>query len=243
MNRVTGIALVVVALLFGLGAYYFLVVDKARVAGDDKVRSEVPELVSKALEEDPKLKKELTGAKGDEGPAGPEGPKGDEGPAGPAGPEGPMGACEGSCEDGVPGISGTNGNDGSDGLAGINCWDLNSNRVNDPEEDVNEDGNFDAKDCLALIAKQLEADKPPVKKPVKVTKRTPRKSRKTARKVVPTAPTPSVMLDQKVTVTVNGRDLGGDASDEDAPEASDDPGTVITNHGTMINAPVRIHVR
>lgn len=31
--------------------------------------------------------------------------------------------------------------------AGINCWDMNGNRVNDPTEDVNADGNFNTLDC------------------------------------------------------------------------------------------------
>lgn len=33
------------------------------------------------------------------------------------------------------------------GTDGISCWDLNGNRVNDPEEDINGDGVFDALDC------------------------------------------------------------------------------------------------
>lgn len=35
----------------------------------------------------------------------------------------------------------------STAIDGINCWDLNGNGVNDPAEDVNSDGNFDALDC------------------------------------------------------------------------------------------------
>ncbi|RME37262.1 MAG: hypothetical protein D6788_09850, partial [Planctomycetota bacterium] len=35
---------------------------------------------------------------------------------------------------------------------GINCWDLNGNGVNDPEEDVNNDGAFNALDCVAGAA-------------------------------------------------------------------------------------------
>lgn len=31
--------------------------------------------------------------------------------------------------------------------SGINCWDLNANRVNDPAEDINGDGVFDGLDC------------------------------------------------------------------------------------------------
>lgn len=36
------------------------------------------------------------------------------------------------------------------GKDGISCWDLNGNRINDPEEDINHDGRFDALDCKGL---------------------------------------------------------------------------------------------
>lgn len=55
-----------------------------------------------------------------------------QGPTGPAGPAGPAGP---------PGANGTNGKNG------INCWDANGNGINDPAEDTNGDGSFDAKDC------------------------------------------------------------------------------------------------
>jgi hypothetical protein len=48
---------------------------------------------------------------------------------------------------GDPGADGTNGIDGVDGSDGISCWDLNGNGTGDAEEDVNNDGNFDALDC------------------------------------------------------------------------------------------------
>lgn len=48
-------------------------------------------------------------------------------------------------DDGKSGVVGTNGADGADG---INCWDVNSNGINDPEEDVNGDGEWGAEDCL-----------------------------------------------------------------------------------------------
>lgn len=51
------------------------------------------------------------------------------GPTGPIGPAGP---------------AGTNGTNGTNG---ISCWDLNGNGANDPAEDVNTDGNWDALDC------------------------------------------------------------------------------------------------
>lgn len=44
----------------------------------------------------------------------------------------------------IPGPPGPTGEDGEDGLS---CWDLNGNGIGDPEEDVNDDGNFDALDC------------------------------------------------------------------------------------------------
>ena len=54
-------------------------------------------------------------------------------------------------------IEGDNGNKGS---AGINCWDLNSNRVNDQNEDINHDGSWDALDCTSntSAAQSPEAD-------------------------------------------------------------------------------------
>lgn len=50
-------------------------------------------------------------------------------------------------EDGTDGINGVDGADGADGADGISCWDLNGNGAGDAEEDVNNDGNFDALDC------------------------------------------------------------------------------------------------
>ena len=48
---------------------------------------------------------------------------------------------------GDKGDKGDTGATGATGLAGINCWDLNGNRINDSSEDVNKDGVFDTKDC------------------------------------------------------------------------------------------------
>ncbi len=39
------------------------------------------------------------------------------------------------------------GQPGAPGADGINCWDLNGNGQNDPEEDINGDGEFNALDC------------------------------------------------------------------------------------------------
>ncbi|UII77458.1 hypothetical protein LV716_06725 [Flagellimonas sp. HMM57] len=43
--------------------------------------------------------------------------------------------------------NGENGTDGLPGADGVSCWDLNGNGTGDAEEDVNDDGNFDALDC------------------------------------------------------------------------------------------------
>ena len=44
------------------------------------------------------------------------------------------------------------GDDGTTGPAGINCWDLNGDRTNEPEEDINKDGQWDAQDCSSQAA-------------------------------------------------------------------------------------------
>jgi hypothetical protein len=45
---------------------------------------------------------------------------------------------------GDPGTNGTNGDPGADGLA---CWDTDKDGEQDPGEDINQDGSFDALDC------------------------------------------------------------------------------------------------
>lgn len=50
-------------------------------------------------------------------------------------------------QDGATGPQGIAGVDGADGTDGISCWDLNGNGEGDAEEDINDDGNFDALDC------------------------------------------------------------------------------------------------
>jgi len=49
-------------------------------------------------------------------------------------------------------LEGDNGNTGATGQSGINCWDLNGNRVNDNDEDVNKDGLWDAYDCAVAAS-------------------------------------------------------------------------------------------
>jgi len=53
--------------------------------------------------------------------------------------------CQGAA--GVAGPTGATGAIGTNGLNGISCWDLNGNGVNDPAEDINSDGNWNAADC------------------------------------------------------------------------------------------------
>lgn len=83
----------------------------------------------------------VSGLIGPQGPPGPTGPAGADGTDGANGAQGPIGPP------GPPGPAGVDGTDGSDGADGINCWDLNGNGVNDPSEDVNSDGLFNADDC------------------------------------------------------------------------------------------------
>ncbi|MFC4219937.1 collagen-like triple helix repeat-containing protein [Flagellimonas marina] len=66
---------------------------------------------------------------------------GEDGAVGPVGPAGPTGQV------GPTGPTGDAGADSADGADGINCWDLNGDGVNDPEEDINGDEVFDALDC------------------------------------------------------------------------------------------------
>ncbi|GEM_PF-1875418 len=45
---------------------------------------------------------------------------------------------------------------GETGISGINCWDLNGNRINDANEDINKDGTFNTFDCNAPQIKPLQ---------------------------------------------------------------------------------------
>src|SRR5688572_29292065 len=47
----------------------------------------------------------------------------------------------------TPGPQGQQGDDGEDGADGLNCWDLDGDRIEDPEEDINSDGQWNALDC------------------------------------------------------------------------------------------------
>ena len=86
------------------------------------------------------------GPAGVAGPAGPVGPQGEQGPvglAGPIGPKGPQG------EQGPVGLAGPAGPVGPQGLS---CWDLDSDSIKDPEEDLNSDGVVDVLDCQGSFA-------------------------------------------------------------------------------------------
>ncbi len=104
----------------------------------------------------------MDGAQGPEGPMGPQGPAGNDGMDGAQGPQGPQGPAGNDGNDGMDGAQGPQGpegptgpqgpagNDGSNGTDGINCWDTNGDGINDPAEDTNMDGNFDALDCQGV---------------------------------------------------------------------------------------------
>ncbi|MCA0958554.1 collagen-like protein [Muricauda ruestringensis] len=64
---------------------------------------------------------------------------------GETGPQGDPGA-----DSTVPGPQGPAGDDG------ISCWDLNGNGIGDADEDINQDGNFDAQDCQGESGEQGE---------------------------------------------------------------------------------------
>jgi hypothetical protein len=81
------------------------------------------------------------GLTGPAGATGPQGPIGLTGPAGATGPQGPIGLT------GPAGATGPQGPIGLTGHNGINCWDINSNGINDPSEDINGDGFFTTLDC------------------------------------------------------------------------------------------------
>nr|WP_293296598.1 hypothetical protein [Allomuricauda sp.] len=44
----------------------------------------------------------------------------------------------------------SDGEDGAPGLSGISCWDTNADGINDADEDINQDGEFNALDCQGL---------------------------------------------------------------------------------------------
>ncbi|MDL5027039.1 hypothetical protein QR676_07330 [Vibrio sp. TMPB1044] len=71
-----------------------------------------------------------------------------------------LSGCPLEGDDGKTGTIGAAGPTGATGLAGINCWDINGNRVDDQDEDVNFDGAWNALDCrdTSSIAQVKEAE-------------------------------------------------------------------------------------
>ncbi len=92
----------------------------------------------------------VDGITGVTGEVGPRGFKGNAGPAGPAGYTGPQGP---------PGNQGLRGPAGS-GPPGLHCWDSNSNGVDDPEEDRNNDGVINVYDCHGPEGEDGPANEP-----------------------------------------------------------------------------------
>ena len=90
---------------------------------------------------------EFEAPQGPEGPEGPQGPEGPKGDTGDTGPEGPIGATGPTGATGPQGETGATGPVGPAGPKGTDCWDLNGNGINDPAEDVNSDGFWNADDC------------------------------------------------------------------------------------------------
>ena len=91
-----------------------------------------------------------TGPQGPEGSVGATGPQGSEGSQGPIGPQGDKGdqGDQGLAgADGAQGPQGPQGDTGAPGVNGLGCWDINSNRIQDSNEDINGDGIFNALDC------------------------------------------------------------------------------------------------
>jgi hypothetical protein len=76
-----------------------------------------------------------------------QGATGAVGPTGPQGVQGPQGA---SGLQGVQGVAGPSGPAGATGLTGTNCWDTNNNGAQDPAEDINSDGLWNALDCQGI---------------------------------------------------------------------------------------------
>ncbi len=98
------------------------------------------------------------GPEGPMGQTGPQGPAGQNGMNGQPGPQGPPGAAGPSGPSGPAGAQGEEGPVGPQGEsisllggeAAIHCWDLNQNYLRDAAEDVNQDGLWNAYDCVVI---------------------------------------------------------------------------------------------
>lgn len=62
------------------------------------------------------------------------------------------------CNDGKDGADGSDGQSGVSGVDGVSCWDLNSNGLPDPAEDLNGDGTVDAVDCNTIASGGYESE-------------------------------------------------------------------------------------
>lgn len=51
-------------------------------------------------------------------------------------------------------LDGDDGSTGATGTAGINCWDLNEDGINDTDEDINKDGIWNVQDCSQNVPSQ-----------------------------------------------------------------------------------------
>jgi len=91
---------------------------------------------------------EASGTGGTQGPQGPAGPAGNIGAPGPQGPAGSNGAQGTTGPAGTTGSAGPQGPQGPSGPGGgLNCWDTDGDGIQDANEDVNNDGFFNALDC------------------------------------------------------------------------------------------------
>ena len=90
----------------------------------------------------------LTGPAGPRGETGPAGPQGEPGPTGEPGPQGEVGPAGETGPAGPQGEPGPRGEVGPPGESGLACWDRNENGRPDASEDTNDDGTFNAEDCV-----------------------------------------------------------------------------------------------
>ena len=91
------------------------------------------------------------------GPTGPQGATGLQGPTGATGSTGatgPQGTSGAQGVTGSQGIQGNTGANGATGAAGIHCWDLNNDGINDAAEDINSDGFWNSLDCIGATGAQ-----------------------------------------------------------------------------------------
>ncbi|MCG8673676.1 MAG: hypothetical protein MI867_30085 [Pseudomonadales bacterium] len=69
-----------------------------------------------------------------------------------------LAGCPLDGDDGSSGTAGPTGAQGPTGEAGINCWDINENGLDDPDEDTNKDGEWGVGDCRMSNAGEQHPD-------------------------------------------------------------------------------------